>query len=124
MLKILVVDDSIFERKIIIDTLKMLGYNNVIEAGCGEEAINLYKKEHPDLILLDLRMPGPSGEEVLLKLKEMDPNIKVAILSIVRDEDTIKELLDLGALTYITKPITKEKIKEILKKYWEVEKNG
>jgi len=124
MLKILVVDDSIFERKIIIDTLKMLGYNNVIEAGYGEEAVNLYKKEHPDLILLDLRMPGPSGEEVLLKLKEMDPNIKVAILSIVRDEDTIKELLDLGALTYITKPITKEKIKEILKKYWEVEKNG
>jgi len=119
-----VVDDSIFERKIIIDTLKMLGYNNVIEAGYGEEAVNLYKKEHPDLILLDLRMPGPSGEEVLLKLKEMDPNIKVAILSIVRDEDTIKELLDLGALTYITKPITKEKIKEILKKYWEVEKNG
>ena len=58
MVKILIIEDSIFERKAIINFLKNSGFRDIIEAPNGEEGIRLCGIEHPDLVLLDLRMPG------------------------------------------------------------------
>ena len=63
MTKILTNEDSAFERKAIKNMLTKGGYNDVVEAETGEEGIEVYKKEKPDLVLLDLRLPGMDGIE-------------------------------------------------------------
>ena len=117
MVKILIVEDSLFERKAIINLLKKGNYTNVIEASDGYEGVKKYKEERPDLLLLDLRLPGMmSGFDVFREIKKMNPFIKCIIISIIRKEGTIKEALELGVKDYITKPVTEEKLVPIVKK--------
>ncbi len=116
MSKILTIEDSAFERKAIAGMLKKGGYLDIIEAEEGEKGIELFKEENPDLVLLDLRMPGISGMDVLKKLREIDRSAKIIVVSIVRKQETIEEALDLGALDYVTKPITKDRLIPSIKK--------
>ena len=108
--KILIVDDSTFERKVISEMLVKEGYADIIEADNGEDGILKYEKEKPDLVLLDIRMPGISGVEVLEKLLEKDPQASILMVSIVRDQESIDECIKLGAKGYINKPVTSEKL--------------
>ena len=117
-MKILTVDDSAFERKAILNILNKAGYNEVIEAEDGEEGLEIYKKEKPDLVLMDMRLPGMDGLECLQELKKINPNVKVIVVSIVTRKETMDEATKLGAKGYIIKPITEDKlipkIKEVL----------
>jgi two-component system, chemotaxis family, chemotaxis protein CheY len=116
-MKILMIEDSAFERKSISIILKDSGYSNILEAENGMDGINLYKKEKPDVVLLDLRMPGtPAGLGVFRELKKIDSKVKCIVVSIVRDKDTINDALRLGIKSYISKPISKEKLLPELKK--------
>ena len=116
MPKILIIEDSAFERKAIAGMLTDAGYNDIVEAESGEIGLKRCKEERPDLILLDLRMPGMPGMEVLERLKKEDSGIKVIIVSIVRKRETIDEALELGAEAYITKPVTSAKLIPEVKK--------
>jgi two-component system chemotaxis response regulator CheY len=112
--KILTVEDSEFERMTIVKILKKNGYENVSEAENGERGLEKCVKDNPDLVLLDLRMPGMSGYDVLKELTAKHPAIKVIVVSILREQKNIKEALDNGAKAYITKPVKEEVlIKEI-----------
>ena len=103
MPKILVVDDE----KDVCDTLKDIfikeGYE-VETALSGKEAIFKVQTEKPDLILLDIRMPEMGGIEVLKKVKEIDNDIPVAIITAHEDIEAAKEAMQLGAYDYIRKP--------------------
>ena len=79
--KILIVDDALFMRKSIRKILSEGGYTNVEEARDGEEAIALYGEYSPDLVLLDITMPGKSGLEVLEELLEQDEKASVVMCS-------------------------------------------
>lgn len=114
--KILTIEDSAFERKAIRGILNKAGYTDIIEAESGEIGIEKFKVERPDLVLLDLGMPGMSGIEVLQRLKQIDPSVKVIIASIVRKRETIDETLQMGVQAYITKPITYGKLIPEIKK--------
>jgi len=116
MPKIMTVEDSAFERAAIISILKESKFNDVIEAENGEEGLKKFEKEKPAIVLLDLRMPGISGMDVLRQLKKKDKNVKVIVVSIVRKQESIDEALKLGASAYITKPVTKEKLIPEIKK--------
>lgn len=116
MPKIMTIEDSAFERKAIINMLKKGKFDDIIEAETGEEAIEKYKKERPDLVLLDLRLPGMDGIECLKKLKKVDPRVKVVVVSIVTRKDSIDECMKLGAKAYIMKPVTQSKLLEPIKK--------
>jgi two-component system chemotaxis response regulator CheY len=116
MPKIMTIEDSAFERAAIVSILKANKFNDVIEAENGEEGLKKYEKEKPNLVLLDLRMPGISGMDVLKELKKRDKNVKVIVVSIVRKQESINEALKLGASAYITKPVTKEKLIPEIKK--------
>jgi len=116
MPKILIIEDSAFERKAIAGMLADAGYKDVMEAESGEIGLDRCKKERPDLVLLDLRMPGMPGMEVLEKIKKEDIDTKVIIVSIVRKKETISEALDLGVEAYITKPVTSTKLIPEVKK--------
>ncbi len=100
--KILIVDDSGSMRGMLMDLLEKAGYLNVSSAINGEEALALYNKEHHDLIILDIIMPGKSGIDVL---REIGSTCKVLVLSAIGQDTIIEEAKKLGALDYLVKPI-------------------
>jgi len=99
---ILVVDDEPQLRRAMKATLTDLGYS-VIEAKTGEEALELLRTESPDLILLDLNMPGIGGLETCRAIRETS-EIPIIILSVRNAERDKVQVLDAGADDYVTKP--------------------
>jgi two-component system KDP operon response regulator KdpE len=99
---ILVVDDEPQLRRAMRATLADLGYS-VIEAKTGEEALEMLRRETPDLILLDLNMPGIGGLETCRAIREHF-DIPIIVLSVRNTERDKVEVLDAGADDYVTKP--------------------
>ena len=111
---ILLVDDEPHIRKYVSLILKSLGAPIIVEAGNGEEGIAAYKRENPDLVLLDVNMPKMDGLETLEKLKEIDPNCVVIMLTSLANRQTIEQALEHGAANYIRKDTPKEEIAKSL----------
>ena len=102
--KILVADDSAFMRRILIDILKERGkFSAFAEAGNGDDALQIYRSEHPDIILLDLIMPGKDGFEVLKELGGK-ADVKILVISAIGQNQLIEEAQKLGAKGFIIKP--------------------
>ena len=116
MPKILIIEDSAFERKALSGMLNDAGYSDLIEASSGEVGLQKYADEKPDLVLLDLRMPGMLGMDVLDKLKKRYGAVNVIIVSIVRKKETIDEAINLGVKAYVSKPVTAAKLIPEVKK--------
>jgi len=94
--KILVVDDEHLIRWSLEQNLKKQGYE-VITAGTGEDALRLAREQQPDLVLLDIQLPGISGIEVLEKIKEFDEDIIVVMLTAPGGLETAVNAIRLGA---------------------------
>lgn len=112
---ILLVDDEPHIRKFVALILKQLGSPVVLEAANGEEAIEAYRRENPDLVLMDVSMPKMDGIETLKALKIIDPNCAVIMLTSIVNRDTIEQAVESGALNYIRKDIPKDEIAKALK---------
>ena len=109
MKTILIIDDDMHIGDMLTEVLEREGYG-VLRAYSGTEALMLLSSKTPDLVLLDLMLPGLSGEEVLPKIK----NIPVIVVSAKIDVDNKVELLLGGAVDYVTKPFnTKELLARI-----------
>lgn len=106
MTKLFIIDDDVYIGNMLEEALTRHGYQ-VLRAYSGTEALLLLNSQTPDLILLDLMLPGLSGEEILPKLK----NIPVIVVSAKVDIDSKVTLLLEGAADYVTKPF---EIKELL----------
>lgn len=112
--KIMIVDDAMFMRKLIRKNLEEEGYSNIIEAGDGETAVEMFWEERPDLMILDITMPGMSGIQVLEKIEGKAPWAKVIMCSAVGQEDMITRAVMLGAVDFIVKPFNHEEFKKII----------
>jgi DNA-binding response OmpR family regulator len=77
----------------------------VVGVGTGEQAVELAGEIRPDVVVLDLKLPGISGEEVLRQLRARRIGIPVLILSAIHDPSTAARLVLLGARDYLTKPV-------------------
>ena len=108
--KILIVDDAAFMRKFIRDTLTKEGYADIIEAADGDEACEIYAKEHPALVIMDITMPHMSGIEALHQIKKADPSAKVIMCSAMGQESMVVEAIKLGALDFVVKPFKLDRI--------------
>lgn len=108
--KILIVDDAAFMRMMIKDTLKKNGYENLIEAADGEQAVQTYKAENPDLVIMDITMPNKNGLEALKEIKEADPNAKVVMCSAMGQESMVVEAIRSGAKDFIVKPFKADRV--------------
>ncbi len=117
MAKVLVVDDSAFMRKMMKDIVTDLGISDIVEADTGEMAVDKFEKETPDVVLLDLILPGINGDKVLEQIMGMDESAKVIMATAVGQEDVMEKCLDTGAKSYIVKPFDKDKVQAELKKY-------
>ena len=110
---ILVVDDEIKLRDMLRVYLEQEGYR-VVEAGNGREALYVARYEKPDLIILDIMMPGISGLDILHHMYH-DPsltNIPVVVVSAKGTPADIKRGLEAGAKIYLTKPVGFQELKE------------
>ena len=113
--KILVVDDEHLIRWSLEQNLKKQGYE-VITAGSGEDALQLVREQQPDLVLLDIQLPGISGIEVLEKIKEFDEDIIVIMLTAHGGLETAVNAMRLGAFDYVSKPFNLDELSIIIKK--------
>lgn len=111
LIKILLVDDHELVRLGIKRLLQdVMGLKVVGEAGTGEEAIKLAKETIPDVVLMDVQMPGIGGLEATRKMIRHNPDIKVLALTIYGDEPYPSRLLQAGAVGYITKGCAAEEM--------------
>lgn len=101
--KILIVDDENRFRKTLGKLLTARGLE-VRDAANGEEALEMIAKQEPDVILLDVKMPGMSGIKALAEIKRGHPNVEVLVLSGHASVDTAKEIIELGGFDYLLKP--------------------
>ena len=101
--KIMVVDDSAMSRRSLKRVLESDGYA-VVEADDGMSALETYHLERPDLVMLDMLMKGMYGLDVLAKLREMDANARVVIVTADIQNSTKAMAMEGGALAFVNKP--------------------
>ncbi|ADQ05150.1 response regulator receiver protein [Caldicellulosiruptor owensensis OL] len=114
-MKIMIVDDAVFIRKVLKGILTELGYKVVAEASTGKEAIEQSAKVKPDIITLDITLPDMSGIDVLREIKKVNPTVQIIMVSALSGQEAVMQALREGAVNYITKPFSKEKIESVLK---------
>jgi len=113
MPKLLIVDDEPDIREFARNFFRKRDMEVFVAAG-GRQALDVIAQERPDLVLLDVKMEGMSGIEVLRELCKYNPALKVIMVSGMGDEETINEVNALGVLGYIHKPFILEELERIV----------
>jgi two-component system chemotaxis response regulator CheY len=118
MAKILVVDDAAFMRMRCKKLLTQSGFD-VVEAAIGAQAVEVYKEDHPDVVLLDITMPDMDGLTALKELKKFDPDAKVAMVSAMGQQSVVMEALKFGARDFLVKPFDPDRVLATVRKMLE-----
>jgi len=111
--RVLVVDDAVFMRNLIKDTLIKAGFDVCGEAGNAVEGLEKYKQLRPDIVTLDIVMPKMEEIDGITAVKEIlgfDPAAKVVVVSALAEKRLIREALTNGAKDFVVKPFTAERI--------------
>ncbi|MBI0584375.1 MAG: response regulator [Methanomassiliicoccus sp.] len=108
--KVLVVDDSMVMRAMIRDVLTRDGFNVVGQAKNGKEAVEQYAKLSPDLVTMDIIMPGEHGTDVVKKIIEMDRDARIIVVSGLNQKSLVMQALDNGARDFLVKPFENEEL--------------
>src|SRR5437879_10475556 len=119
MTKVLVVDDERKMRRLLQILLERLGIDSVA-AESGEEALDRFQAEKIDLVLTDLKMPGMTGLELLARLRELDADVPVILLTAFGTVQTAVDAMKLGAFDYVLKPFDLEAVELIIRKALEM----
>lgn len=113
--KIMIVDDALFMRKTIRKILEANGFENIVEMMDGESALEAFALEKPELVILDITMPGMSGLEVLEKMLQIAPQARIVMCSAMGQEMMIFKAMDLGARYFIVKPFKQEEFMKVVR---------
>lgn len=112
--RILIVDDTKLGRLSVRKILDRFGLDQITECGNGEEALELFRKEEFDLVLMDILMPGIGGLETLRKMKEAGYGARTLMISADIQETTRDKCMEAGAAGFINKPVSEKKLKPAL----------
>ena len=115
---VLVVDDEPLNRQLLVDILRRGPFRVIGEAADGDEATRLYAELQPDLVLMDIMMPGTDGIEATRAILRQDPGARIVMCSTVSQQRKIVEALQAGARDFIVKPILPAKVLETMRKVW------
>ncbi|WP_377887400.1 response regulator [Alkalihalobacillus sp. R86527] len=113
--KILIVDDQYGIRILLNEIFQKEGYQTY-QAANGVQALSIVKSEDPDLVILDMKIPGMDGLEILKRIKKMEARALVIIMTAYGELDMIHEAMDLGAITHFPKPFDIDEITDAVKK--------
>ena len=116
MARILIVDDAAFMRMMIKDILEKNGFEVVGEASNGIKAVELYKKERPDVVTMDITMPDMDGIEAVKEIKAFDPAARVIMCSAMGQQTMVMDAIRAGARDFIVKPFQADRVLEAIKK--------
>lgn len=114
--KILVVDDAFFMRKYLGNTLNALGYCNIEFAENGYEAVEKAKKIKPQVVTLDVSMPGMDGIEAIERILKVSSDSKIIMVSAVTSDRIIRNAIKNGAIDYIPKPFSRRDVEKSLER--------
>ena len=122
MVKILVVDDEIDICDFVKNFFEERNFRVFMALG-GSEALRMLRKEKPDLILLDIKMKEMDGIQTLERIRKIDKNVKVIMVSALEDRDKMEAAKKLGASKYITKPLVLEELESAVREHVKEGKN-
>ncbi|MBI4802116.1 MAG: response regulator [Elusimicrobia bacterium] len=114
IMKILIVDDNVMIRGMLRDLLEQMGHEVAGEAEESEGAIRVFTAVRPEVVFLDLIMPGKSGIEVLEELRKIDPGAKIVIVTAVEQERMDKKIFEKGVNAIIRKPFSYEELEKTI----------
>jgi two-component system chemotaxis response regulator CheY len=117
--KILITDDTLFMRVTLKTILKENGFDDVIEACNGQEAVDQYAAHKPDLVLMDITMPIKDGLTALKEIRLADPNATVVMCTAMGQKNVVIEAVQSGAKDFIVKPFQPDRVIESVRKHLE-----
>lgn len=113
-LKVLIVDDSFFMRKMLGDIFIREEFHNLEYADDGRDAIIKYQDYKPDIVILDITMPVLDGLEALQEILNINPNASVIMCSALGSNGIVSQALQMGAKGYIVKPFQPQQIFKLI----------
>jgi two-component system chemotaxis response regulator CheY len=113
---LLVVDDSLIMRKAIIKYLENFYVEIVGTANNGDRALDLFRQYRPDVVTLDITMPGVDGLNVLEEMIRLNKAAKIIVITALSDKETGLKAINMGAKSYLSKPFSQKKLQEIFEK--------
>lgn len=113
--QVLIADDAVFMRKVIRKHLAECGMTDIVEAANGAEAVELFIKNRPGLVLMDITMPEMTGLEALEEILKTDPEAKVIMCSAIGQQSMIIKSLEMGAMGFIVKPFEKNEFEATIR---------
>ncbi|MFA8438329.1 response regulator [Pueribacillus sp. YX66] len=113
--RLLIVDDQYGIRILLREVFAKEGFETYV-AETGEEALNIVQNEKPDLVLLDVKIPGMDGLDILKHIKDYDKNIKVMMMTAYGELNLMSEAVKEGAIAYFLKPFDINEIRTSVKK--------
>lgn len=116
MARVLIVDDAAFMRMMIKDILEKNGYEVVGEANNGIKAVEMYKKEKPDIVTMDITMPDMDGIEAVKEIKAFDQAARIIMCSAMGQQGMVMDAIRAGAKDFIVKPFQADRVLEAVKK--------
>ena len=116
MIRVIVIDDEHDVSEVLCEFLKMKGIEVLGQGKNGKDAVQLYKKLHPDLVLMDLVMPDYDGFYAIEKIRELDPKSKIMIISASLTHTYVQKLLELNVNSISLKPYDLNDIIEVIHK--------
>ncbi|WP_062108427.1 response regulator [Bacillus niameyensis] len=114
--KLLIVDDQFGIRTLLNEIFQKEGFQ-IFQAANGPQALSIVKEHDPDLVLLDMRIPGMDGPEILKRMKQINEHIRVIIMTAYGEHEMIEASKELGILGQFTKPFDIQEVRETVKKY-------
>ena len=107
---ILIVDDVSSVRYFLTQNLRLMGAEKVAEASTGQQAMMAINTEHPNVVFLDIELPDSNGHELLSRIKALNPQCHVVIMSAHSTVENLKRSVEGGASGFMAKPFTPQKI--------------
>lgn len=117
--RVLIADDEQHTRLLLRKVMTRMNCEIAGEAANGQEAIDLFRRERPHILLLDVNMPGKTGDEALKEIMSEYPDAFVIVLSSMADNEIVSRCIEIGAANYILKDTPIDEMTSIIRETWQ-----